>query len=501
MQASQLPPGRYVNFDKFSTLITRERCKPPREDKGECWSKGFNYCCDLLNRELLGMALTVERDVEPARPILPGDTVECLNQDMNSPPNLVAVGIRYEVHAITKDMLSFRGVSGWWPAAHFKLVGPLPNEKPELKIGIDTKKLATDITDAVKAELPRVKREAALRVIQRPLDKPAGLELGPRVQTDQRVWEVVRDIATTLLNLNDRHGLLLKVHSSTGGLFNWQSSADQPCGPSRAAQAMREAYESVFTGKRAEAPQPLPGLLQAFEQDLAKCTSGVALISAERARQITQEGWTSEHDDDHDENELARAAASYALPIDSRPHRNPNQRGRAPECWPFSQDWWKPSEHDRIKELVKAGALIAAEIDRLQRLEPARPQIEVREFATEQEARKHGRDAARVFIDLSDCLAMLRSLNAPNVPDDFKVEVASMERRELMKRVVRLSDWVTAYQKCLDGLGIEFTQPLEPRHVREIVERLDGLQVRAKHQPASAPSVFTDSAIPITDEW
>jgi hypothetical protein len=33
--------------------------------------------------------------------------------------------------------------------------------------------------------------------------------------------------------------------------------------------------------------------------------------------------------------------------------------------WPWEASWWKPSQTDRIKELAKAGALIAAEIDRL----------------------------------------------------------------------------------------------------------------------------------------
>jgi len=34
--------------------------------------------------------------------------------------------------------------------------------------------------------------------------------------------------------------------------------------------------------------------------------------------------------------------------------------------WPFSSEWWKPAQ-DPIRNLVKAGALIAAEIDHLQR--------------------------------------------------------------------------------------------------------------------------------------
>jgi hypothetical protein len=37
--------------------------------------------------------------------------------------------------------------------------------------------------------------------------------------------------------------------------------------------------------------------------------------------------------------------------------------------WPFTEHWWKPTPNNRIRELEKAGALIAAEIDRLLRLE------------------------------------------------------------------------------------------------------------------------------------
>ena len=83
--------------------------------------------------------------------------------------------------------------------------------------------------------------------------------------------------------------------------------------------------------------------------------TGIELIAEERQRQITAEGWTPEHDDEHDNEQLAQAAACYAMP--------PRLRGPLP--WPWDADWWKPG--DRIRELTKAGALIAAEIDRLQR--------------------------------------------------------------------------------------------------------------------------------------
>ena len=55
---------------------------------------------------------------------------------------------------------------------------------------------------------------------------------------------------------------------------------------------------------------------------------------------------------------MAVAAACYALPAWCR--------GRT-RRWPWDDEWWKPTPDDRIRELVKAGALIAAEIDRLLR--------------------------------------------------------------------------------------------------------------------------------------
>ena len=91
--------------------------------------------------------------------------------------------------------------------------------------------------------------------------------------------------------------------------------------------------------------------------------TGIELIAEERQRQIEQEGWTAEHDAQHSHHELARAAAFYATP---GPLRVINRENGTPYGWPFNKAWWKPSPQDRKRELVKAGALIAAEIDRLQ---------------------------------------------------------------------------------------------------------------------------------------
>lgn len=98
--------------------------------------------------------------------------------------------------------------------------------------------------------------------------------------------------------------------------------------------------------------------------------NGIELIAAERQRQIDGEGWTLEHDDKQAYGALAKAGVSYA----SLAVAQLGGRVRAlalGAChiwrWPWSSEWWKPS-NDPIRNLVKAGALIAAEIDRLQRI-------------------------------------------------------------------------------------------------------------------------------------
>jgi NTP pyrophosphatase (non-canonical NTP hydrolase) len=90
---------------------------------------------------------------------------------------------------------------------------------------------------------------------------------------------------------------------------------------------------------------------------------GITLINLERHRQKNQEGWTAEHDDEHTNYQLVRAASAYL----SRCWWNDSTHvpGIFPSQW-AAQGWWKPSP-DPVRNLVKAGALIAAEIDRLQR--------------------------------------------------------------------------------------------------------------------------------------
>ncbi|HGF1373724.1 TPA: hypothetical protein ACF8SY_001278 [Pseudomonas aeruginosa] len=84
-------------------------------------------------------------------------------------------------------------------------------------------------------------------------------------------------------------------------------------------------------------------------------------VQAERRRQITAEGWTPEHDDLYCAAELPRAAAAYILN---------GANDEAPAIWPFVAKWWKP--RDARSNYVRAGALILAEIERLDRAAPGK---------------------------------------------------------------------------------------------------------------------------------
>lgn len=96
--------------------------------------------------------------------------------------------------------------------------------------------------------------------------------------------------------------------------------------------------------------------------------TGIELIAAERKRQIEKEGWTADHDRQHVFGELALAAVCYAAPRKIYVREEDSDQTVYRDPWPKTWSWGndKRGQHDRITALVKAGALIAAEIDRLQ---------------------------------------------------------------------------------------------------------------------------------------
>jgi hypothetical protein len=88
----------------------------------------------------------------------------------------------------------------------------------------------------------------------------------------------------------------------------------------------------------------------------AEMSTAAKDVLNERSRQVKSEGWSLSHDDAHEGGELALAAACYAAH-----HIYPNILN----IWSWSPEWWKPAEPRR--NLVKAGALILADIERIDR--------------------------------------------------------------------------------------------------------------------------------------
>ena len=128
-----------------------------------------------------------------------------------------------------------------------------------------------------------------------------------------------------------------------------------------------------------------------MKKEKRKTDDGVSRICAERARQISDEGWTPEHDDSHDYGEMALAACCYATPDRLYVRQELAIGPTFFDPWPGGWDskWDKRGDYgerrtnpgnvppkpdtytafERVDLLVKAGALIAAEIDRLLRIQ------------------------------------------------------------------------------------------------------------------------------------
>ena len=89
-------------------------------------------------------------------------------------------------------------------------------------------------------------------------------------------------------------------------------------------------------------------------------------IIKERQRQIAEEGYDTAQDDEHVSGELAIAAQCYTQ---AARENSPTMSS----WWPWGPEFWKPCKKDSIEVdrercLVKSGALIYAEVDRLNRL-------------------------------------------------------------------------------------------------------------------------------------
>lgn len=93
-------------------------------------------------------------------------------------------------------------------------------------------------------------------------------------------------------------------------------------------------------------------------------------VIAERERQLNSENYSLANDDMYEQNELVRAAASYTNHVVGRSwifERTPDlyQAEVAPDFWPWKDEFWKPKSPRQ--DLVKAAALLLAEIERIDR--------------------------------------------------------------------------------------------------------------------------------------
>lgn len=98
--------------------------------------------------------------------------------------------------------------------------------------------------------------------------------------------------------------------------------------------------------------------------------AGTDLITQERLGQIHREHYLGGDDDRWTAGQLALAAVNYASPVPVQVAMNgegDNVSGGWQDAWQFSSCANKKGKHCRLKQLAIAGALIAAEIDRLQR--------------------------------------------------------------------------------------------------------------------------------------
>lgn len=93
-------------------------------------------------------------------------------------------------------------------------------------------------------------------------------------------------------------------------------------------------------------------------------TAAARDVMTERQRQISAEGRPPENDDAYTSGELSAAAAAYAIDACGNVLGHASLP-RPPSVWPWDASWWKPAGTRR--NLVKAGALILAEIERLDR--------------------------------------------------------------------------------------------------------------------------------------
>lgn len=148
----------------------------------------------------------------------------------------------------------------------------------------------------------------------------------------------------------------MEAHHDDHGLFSYDADGEQM----DALLRLCDAQDSIALLENAKTPATDAFLAEVRAQGVKSLSNAVQSVIAERQRHQSVEGWTPEHDDEHCNGELAMAAVCYINETGTV-----NRNGGKPWGWPWDASWWKPNA--RRRNLVKAGALILAEIERIDR--------------------------------------------------------------------------------------------------------------------------------------
>lgn len=172
------------------------------------------------------------------------------------------------------------------------------------------------------------------------------IEFGSPMAVNALIQHVLRDIDCTR---QDDDGAYQARYRLPGG--QWSSWGHVVCGVKGHEQELR-----YLPSERR--PAPAAGDAQ---------TDAARDVLFERKRQREVEGFDNKHDDHYISGDLAMAGATYAINAAANisAFRWCTKDDAAPDEWPWPNRWWKPSTTRR--DLVKAGALILAEIERLDR--------------------------------------------------------------------------------------------------------------------------------------
>lgn len=204
-------------------------------------------------------------------------------------------------------------------------------------------RLFTSVVHECCEEAPRLRRElsrlqaGADAVHLTPADQPGDEEKIIGVPVGSPAYQLINEQTATI---EDQAAELATLRAENEQLHTWDGLMS----------VLDEHYpHDVFDGSSGDEGPRTVVLARALAQARDHADSGAARITAERQRQITAEGWTPEHDQQHTHGELVAAAIFYA--DDTKPH-----------TWPWGNP---PKRRGRVRDLERAGALIAAEIDRL----------------------------------------------------------------------------------------------------------------------------------------